>query len=98
MGGSTRQTEQKETRLNIRATARQKEVIARAAQLRHTTISDFIMESAYDAAVQALADNTHIVMSPEQFEEFSAALDAPPPSDLSALRKLLTEPSILDDK
>ena len=98
MSQSIRQTEQKQARLNIRASARQKEVIAKAAQLRHTTISDFVLESAYEAAVQALADNTHIVMSPQQFEEFCAVLDAPPPTDLTALRKLLTEPSILDGK
>ncbi len=98
MGASIRQTEQNQARFNIRASARQKEVIAQAAQLRQTTISDFILESAYEAAIQALADNTQIVMSPEQFEVFCAALDAPPPSNMAALRKLLTEPSILDGK
>lgn len=98
MGALTQQNEQKQARFNIRATTRQKEVIARAAHLKDTTVSDFIMESAYDAAIQALADDTHIIMPPEQFEAFCAALDAPPPGNLDALRKLLTEPSVLDGK
>ena len=98
MSTLTQQNTQKQARFNIRATTRQKEVITRAAQLRDTTVSDFIMESAYDAAIQILADDTHIVMPPEQFEAFCAALDASPPTNLDALRKLLTEPSVLDGK
>ena len=94
----TPQTEQKKARFNIRATPKQREAIVKAAHLKDITVSDFIIESAYDAAVQAIADDSHIVMPPKAFEAFCAALDAPPMTNLDALRKLLTQPSILDDK
>ena len=45
------QRNQKEARFSIRASARQKEVIAQAARLRRTTMSDFVLEQAYQAVV-----------------------------------------------
>jgi len=88
---------QKLARLNLRVTTHQKEVIARAAELKQTTLSDFIMEQAYQAASQILAEQTHFELSAEKWEEFCAALDAPP-RKIPALRKLLTQPSILDEQ
>jgi len=73
----------------------QKEVIARAANLKQTTITNFMVEQAFSAAQQILADQVHFYLSPEKWDEFCAALDAPP-KDLPALRKLLTEPGIFD--
>lgn len=88
---------QKLARLNLRATQHQKEIIAKAAELKQTTMSDFIMEKAYQAASEILAEQTHFTLSPDKWEEFCAALDAPP-RQIPALRKLLTEPSILDEQ
>ena len=47
------------------------------------------------AANQALADRRHFVLSEEQWEAFQQALDAPP-QPMPRLKKLMTEPSILD--
>jgi uncharacterized protein (DUF1778 family) len=90
-------TRQKSARFSIRVSARQKEVIAAAAQLNQTTISEFVLEQAYQAARQIVADQTQFVLPKKQWKAFCAALDAPPKS-IPALRKLLTEPSVFDAK
>ncbi|MFY9221949.1 MAG: DUF1778 domain-containing protein [Blastocatellia bacterium] len=87
---------QKLARLNLRVTSHQKEVIAKAAELKQTTMSDFIMEKAYQAASEILAEQTHFELPTDKWEEFCAALDAPP-REIPALRKLLTQPSVLDE-
>lgn len=74
----------------------QKDVIARAAELKQTTMTNFMVEQAFNAAQQILADQAHFYLSPEKWDEFCAALDAPP-RDLPKLRKLLTEPSVFDE-
>jgi len=73
----------------------QKEVIARAAHLKQTTLTNFMVEQAFQAAQQILADQVHFYLSDEKWDEFCAALDAPP-KDLPRLRKLLTRPSAFD--
>jgi uncharacterized protein (DUF1778 family) len=90
-------TRQKKTRLDIRASEHQKAVIAQAARLKHTSISDFVLENAYQAASQVIADETNITMPPEQWEAFCQALDTPP-KKIPALVKLLNEPSIFDEQ
>ena len=73
----------------------QMDVIARAAELRQTTMTNFMVEHAFNAAQQILADQTHFYLSPEKWDEFCAALDAPP-RELPELRKLLTQPGVFD--
>jgi uncharacterized protein (DUF1778 family) len=74
----------------------QKDVIARAAQIKQTTVTSFMVEHAFNAAQQVLADQSHFYLSPEKWRQFCAALDAPP-RDLPELRKLLTQPSVFDE-
>lgn len=85
----------KETRLNIRVTVEQKDIIAQAARLQHSTLSDFVLEQAYEAARQVLSDNARFVLTKLDWDEFCAALDAPP-KDIPALRALLTQPSVFE--
>ena len=73
----------------------QKDVIARAAKLKQTTMTTFMVEQAFNAAQQILADQTHFYLSPEKWDEFCAALDAPP-RDIPEVRKLLAEPNVFD--
>lgn len=87
---------QKEMRLNIRASVRQKEVIAKAASIEEKTISEFVLENAYQAAQEVIAEQTHFNLPEDQWEAFCTALDAPPVS-IPALRTLLTEPSVFDE-
>jgi uncharacterized protein (DUF1778 family) len=85
----------KETKVQLRMRPLQKDVIARAAELRQTTMTNFMVEQAFHAAQQVLADQAHFYLSPEKWDEFCAALDAPP-RDIPEIRKLLTESSIFD--
>ncbi len=48
-----------------------------------------------ESGASAGDDQAHFVLPPDRWEEFCDALDAPP-RDIPALRKLLTEASVLD--
>lgn len=45
----------------------------------------------------AWADHAHFVLPPDRWQAFCEALDAPP-RDIPALRKLLTEGSLFDER
>ena len=60
------------------------------------TISDFVLENAYQMATELLADEGTIVLSKKQVAHIFEVLDHPPAKSVSAVRKLLTERSILD--
>ncbi|HMS39425.1 MAG TPA: DUF1778 domain-containing protein [Pyrinomonadaceae bacterium] len=82
--------ENRATRFSIRATPKQKDLIARAAVRSNKTISEFVLENAIEAAEALEMDNANFVVSREQYEQFLAALDEPPKS-IPALRKLFSE-------
>ncbi len=48
------------------------------------------------AYAEGILDESHFVLSPEDWEAFCALLDRPT-KEIPALRKLLTQPSVLDD-
>ena len=85
----------KATKVQLRLRPDQKAVLARAAQLRRTSLSNFMLEHAYEAAQQVLAEQVDIIMPPAEWQAFCKALDAPP-RPIPALKKLLTEASIFD--
>ncbi|MFN7921260.1 MAG: DUF1778 domain-containing protein [Bryobacteraceae bacterium] len=91
-----RATATSDTKVQLRMRPNQKALIARAAELQQTTLTAFMVQHAFSAAQTVLADQVHFSLSPEKWEEFCAALDAPP-KDLPKLRKLLTEPSVFDE-
>ena len=82
--------ENRANRFSIRATAKQKDLIARAASRSNKTISEFVLENAIEAAEALEMDNANFVVSREKYEQFLAALDEPPKS-IPALRKLFSE-------
>ncbi len=85
----------KATRVQLRLRPAQKALLARAAQLRQTSLSNFMLEHACEAAQQVLAEQVDIVMPPAEWAAFCKALDAPP-RRIPALKKLLTEASVFD--
>ena len=87
----------KMTKVQLRLRPAQKAVIVRAAGLRRTSLSNFVLEHAYEAAQRVLAEQTDILMPPEEWKAFCKALDAPPRS-IPALKKLLSEASVFDGK
>lgn len=84
------------TRFSIRATAKQKALITRAAARRSQSISEFVLENSIAAAEGLELDNAFFVLSPEKYRKFVAALDEPPRPN-AALGKLFSEPSLIDD-
>jgi uncharacterized protein (DUF1778 family) len=87
----------KESRISVRIKPSQKAIIARAAKLKHTTLTDFVIENAFQSASQLVAEETHFQMTPEEFNHFCRVLDAAPAKNLKAMLKLLNEPSVLDE-
>ena len=85
----------KATKVQLRLRPAQKALLARAAQLRQTSLSQFMLEHAYEAAQQVLSEQVDFVMPPAAWEAFCKALDAPP-RGIPALRKLLMEASVFD--
>ena len=93
MGSPIRQIRSR--RLNIRTTPRQEKLIELGAELHGINVSSFVVESACLQAEQAIADKRSFQLNEKDWREFMKALDAPPKSK-PALRKLLSEPSVLD--
>jgi uncharacterized protein (DUF1778 family) len=82
-------------KLDLRISPEAKRVLQEAARERHTTISQFVIDSALGAAHEVLAERTRIGLTSEQWTAFNAALDAPARRHLR-MERLLKEPTILD--
>lgn len=93
----TQTVEPRESRISMRVDPQRKAVIARAAQIRHTTISDFVLENAYSAASDIVADETSIVMTAQQFDAFCRVLDNPPKASVAKMRQLLETKTVFDE-
>lgn len=63
--------------LNIRIKPSERGLIDRAAELTGKTRTDFVLEAARRAAVDALTDRSLFLVDDATFAEFNAALDAP---------------------
>src|SRR5579859_7292391 len=87
----------KATKVQLRLRPAQKALIAQAAALRQTTLSNFVLEHACQAAQQVVADQVHFVLPAGRWKAFCAALDAPP-RKIPALKKLLTEEGVFDGR
>lgn len=72
-------------------------MIEQAALLQEKTVSDFVLDKAFEAAQQIIAERTHFKLSAEQWEAFCQALDAPARA-IPALRRLLTKPGVFDEQ
>jgi uncharacterized protein (DUF1778 family) len=85
----------KDGRIAVRASQEQRELIALASVEAKTTVSDFVLTATLERARDVLAERRTFVLPPEQWDAFVALLDQPA-TDKPRLRRLLTEPSILD--
>ena len=63
--------------INIRAKARQRDLIDQAAERLGRSRSDFMLEAACKRAEDVLLDQTYFGLSEEAFAAFQAMLDAP---------------------
>lgn len=78
--------------LNVRVKPEDRNLIDRAARLLGKSRTDFLLESARQAAQDALLDQTLFKVSPTVYAEFIARLDAPPAPN-EKLRRTMTTPA-----
>lgn len=80
-------------RIQLRVPSSKKEIIAKAARLENKTLSEFVLDKAYEQAQRILSDNGDYTLTEEQWEHFMETLEAPI-KDLPDIRKLFNQPSI----
>lgn len=83
-------------KLDLRVAPEAKRMLQEAARERHTSLSQFVLDSAIAAATEVLAERTRIGLNSEDWTAFMEALDAAPRKH-ARMKQLLSEPSILDD-
>lgn len=64
-------------RLGLRATGQQETILRRAAEVAHKSLTDFILDSACQAAEQTLLDQRLFMVSGHQYQALMDLLDRP---------------------
>lgn len=82
-------------RFGLRATPDQEAVLRRAADVARKSLTEFILDSACQAAEKTLLDQRHFVVSPQQFQELLDLLDRPA-EDNPGLQDLFSRPAPWD--
>ncbi|WP_253255799.1 DUF1778 domain-containing protein [Legionella quinlivanii] len=67
----------KNSRLGFRASETQAKIIRMASELSHKSLTDFIMDSAYQAAEKVILDQRLFMVSEDVFNKFSEILNRP---------------------
>ncbi len=67
----------KESRLHIRCDNRSRQLLDKAANYAHLSISEFVLSNALESAERVVQQHESITLKPKDFEAFLAALDAP---------------------
>jgi uncharacterized protein (DUF1778 family) len=78
--------------LNLRIKPDEQNLIDRAAELTGKTRTDFVLEAARRAAVEAISERTLFLVAPEVYAEFLNALEAPPCPSGKLSRTMQTTP------
>lgn len=86
----SRNTAVRTERIELRARPDIKSVIERAAQLRHTTLSAYLIESALQKAKKDLKETETILLDEKDRDRFFALISSPPQPN-AALRSLFHE-------
>ncbi len=68
----------KPARLNLRVSAATDELIRQAAVVSGQSVTEYVTDAAVQRARQVLGDQKHFTVDEESWDEFMAALDAPP--------------------
>ena len=87
---------EKSERIALRASARERALLYQASRVRESTLSEFVLGAATAEAQNVLADRTRFELQAAEWDRFVDLLDRPT-ADKPALRRLLTEPSVLDE-
>jgi uncharacterized protein (DUF1778 family) len=85
-------------RFNLRATPEQVAKIRAAVEIgNERSLTDYILTSALTIADQRLMDRTRLSFNARAYDAFLRALEEPP-KDLPRMRRLLSEPSVLEQQ
>ncbi len=87
--------EPRSERIDIRTTPTVKRLLQQAAAATHKHVSEFLLEQGVTAATGTLADRRLFLLDNARWESFLKALEQPG-KKRPALKKLLTEPGLLD--
>ncbi len=87
---------QKSERIDVRTTPTVKRILQEAAATSNKTVTEFLIDSALTQAAEVLANRRVFSLTGPQWKAFMDALDAPP-LPMPRLKKLLMEPSILEN-
>lgn len=82
-------------RLGLRATLEQETVLRRAADVAHKSLTDFILDSACQAAEQTLLDQRLFMVAGSRYQDLLDLLERPP-EDNAGLRELFSQPAPWD--
>lgn len=85
----------KTRRINARISDAEEALLRKGAHRKGQTVTEFIVQSACAVAELELAEQKEFVLPPAQWQAFLAALDKPTKPN-PALRRLLTEPSVIE--
>ena len=88
MASTASPTATRSARLGLRATPEQEAVLRRAAEVAHKSLTDFILDSACQAAEQTLLDQRLFMVSGTQYQALLELLERPERSN-KGLRDLL---------
>jgi uncharacterized protein (DUF1778 family) len=81
----------KDSRLAVRMSALEKELIERAAAVNNQTVTEFVVSNALDSAKQVLQEQNIFFVSDEHFDWLMDFLDKPD-EDNPGLRYLMNYP------
>lgn len=70
-------TTTKESRLNIRCDNRTRQLLDKATNYTHVSISEFVLSNALASAERVVQEHESITLKQKDFEVFPAALDVP---------------------
>jgi len=82
---------QQETTINMRATAEQKARLRRAAELRYTSLSQFILDAANERADKVITEHQLTVVPGDFFDAFFDSLARPPAANPALAALAATE-------
>jgi len=82
----------RDTAINLRARAEQRDLIDYAARLTGKNRSDFMLDAACDKAQAVLLDQVFFNLDAEKYRRFTKLLDAPPAGDAGLKRLKAVKP------
>jgi uncharacterized protein (DUF1778 family) len=91
-------TQDTRSRLEVRITTEDKNLIEQAARVRRETVTGFVLHAALDAAEDVMRREQITMVSPDFFEAIINSLDAPPQRNEALARAARENREILKRK